>query len=366
MRILCCLLYWSYIQLCSSFPVEEKPGFTTWPLEKRDLTPISELQFSGVKGVQRGTSEKSHFGVPDPTCRGKLPGDAGDKCWTMDQFSVDKMIDAREAKAKDCPVPCLFYTSKLSGAAERSANFVLWDVLLRGAAEGLRDFQTIWDLHDRKYYPKGDNLDATPEVKCAYKDAEEQDEKNGYSGCQRLYFMSMSKAMATECSGEVFVMTMTDLKEKQNVPTNGIWWEVEFPTLIDPNRPADKKVTKITYIQVPDKTDKEFEELRKIPQDERVPPEELFRGEYWPTGPGRDQLEGRTPPPIKRGDLQQNGNDTTSDYQRDANVERSPSTPGFVKRADRAGGEVCTYGEDCYPYPYPIENMFDWYNEATW
>lgn len=54
------------------------------------------------------------------------------------------MIDAREAKANNCRASCLFYTQKLSGAAERAANFVLWDVLLTGAAEEERNYQTIW------------------------------------------------------------------------------------------------------------------------------------------------------------------------------------------------------------------------------
>jgi hypothetical protein len=54
------------------------------------------------------------------------------------------MIDAREPKANNCPVPCLFYTSHTASAAERSANFVLWDVLLTGATEEPRNFQTVW------------------------------------------------------------------------------------------------------------------------------------------------------------------------------------------------------------------------------
>jgi hypothetical protein len=54
------------------------------------------------------------------------------------------MIAAREPKADQCKVPCLFYTSGLSGAAERFANYVLWDVLLLGATEGERKYQTIW------------------------------------------------------------------------------------------------------------------------------------------------------------------------------------------------------------------------------
>lgn len=175
------------------------------------------------------------------------------------------MINAREKKANECKVPCLFYTSKLSGAAERLANFVLWDALLLGADEQ-RKYQTIWvssfevntvpststyqqqDLHDRKYYPKANALDETPEVKCAYLDMHEEDLKNQFSGCQRRYFMSMSKAMAAECSGEVFLLTTSDLVREKDVPENGIWWEVEFPTLIDERRPQDKKVTKVSTI----------------------------------------------------------------------------------------------------------------------
>jgi hypothetical protein len=58
--------------------------------------------------------------------------------------------------------------------------------------------------------------------------------------------MSMSKAMAAECSGEVFLLTMTKLNIGKDVPEDGIWWEVEFPTLIDPSRAEDKKVTKVS------------------------------------------------------------------------------------------------------------------------
>ncbi|KAH8728381.1 hypothetical protein GQ44DRAFT_784073 [Phaeosphaeriaceae sp. PMI808] len=350
-QVLLCLLYGSYIQLSASFPVEEKPGFTPWPLEKRDLTPITELQFSGLRGTQLGISEQSHFGIPDPTCRGKLPGKG---CWTMDQFTVDKMIDAREPKANNCRVPCLFYTSRLSGAAERAANYVLWDVLLAGAAEEKRDFQTIWDLHDRKYYPKHDNLDATPEVKCAYLDAEPKDLERSFSGCQRRYFMSMSKAMATECSGEVFLMTMTDLVKKAEVPEDGIWWQVEFPTLIDEKRAEDKKVTKV----MPDLTPEQFKILQDLPDDEKSPPNEIGRGEYWPRGPGKDHLD--------KSKLVSKRSPTTNNNQEDSEQKRTPSTIGFVKRADRSDTQVCAYGEDCYPYPYPIKDMYEWYKDATW
>jgi len=52
--------------------------------------------------------------------------------------------------------------------------------------------------------------------------------------------------MAMECSGEVYVMTNTRLDQDIGVPLDGIWWEVEFPTLIDESRAADKKVTKVS------------------------------------------------------------------------------------------------------------------------
>jgi hypothetical protein len=80
------ILYWSYIPLSTSFPVEEKPGFTPWPLEKRALIPIDALTFSGFKGTPLGETKTAQFGVTDPMCRGKLPGD---KCWAMDEFTVD-------------------------------------------------------------------------------------------------------------------------------------------------------------------------------------------------------------------------------------------------------------------------------------
>lgn len=53
------------------------------------------------------------------------------------------MIDARKPEANECTKPCLFYTAKLSGAAERAANYVLWDHLTTAATEE-RKYQTIW------------------------------------------------------------------------------------------------------------------------------------------------------------------------------------------------------------------------------
>ena len=82
-------------------------------------------------------------------------------------------------------------------------------------------------------------------------DAEEQDKDNHYDGCQRSYFRAMSKAMAMKCKGEVFVMTSTDLRGGKDVPVQGIWWDTEFPTLIDPKRPEGLKIEKVSKLVAP-------------------------------------------------------------------------------------------------------------------
>jgi hypothetical protein len=73
------ILYWSYIRLSASFPVEEKPGFTPWSLAKR--AEIEGAVFSGTLGAPLGV-----FGVKDDTCDGKMgaPG-----CWDMLDVTVD-------------------------------------------------------------------------------------------------------------------------------------------------------------------------------------------------------------------------------------------------------------------------------------
>ncbi|KAH7082451.1 hypothetical protein FB567DRAFT_594924 [Paraphoma chrysanthemicola] len=358
------LLYCSYLQQVASFPIEETPGFTPWSQAKRAPRAIPELEFSGVNGVPLGIFETANFGIPDPTCRERLPREG---CWTMDEFTVDKMIGAQLEKpeTKNCNLKCLFYTQRLSGAAEREANFVFWDYLLTGATEGPRKYLTIWDLHDRKYYPDERNLDATPELKCAYLDIEPDDLRDGISGCQRRYFMSMSKAMAAQCEGEVFLMTMTDLVNNDDVPEDGIWWQVEFPTLIDEKR-AGGKVTKITYLQVDDLTIKEFEALKDLPKDQRRAPEVRHQKEYWPKGPGKNQLDKIKARRSEGRSAQQEHSSNISTGQIDPQHERTTAPIGFVKRAERSDEEVCDFGEDCYPYPYPIEDMYAWYKDATW
>jgi hypothetical protein len=73
------LLYWSYIRLSASFPVEEKPGFTPWSLAKR--AEIEGTVFSGTLGAPLGV-----FGVKDDTCDKKM---GSPECWNMRDVTVD-------------------------------------------------------------------------------------------------------------------------------------------------------------------------------------------------------------------------------------------------------------------------------------
>jgi len=359
-------VFWTYVSLTSSWPVDDKPGFSHWK-RAGDLRKIDALEFSGLEGKQLGLGEHAKFEVKDPTCREHLPGD--EKCWTMDKITVDKMNDARKKEANEFEGKCLFYTASLSGAAERRANAVLWDVLVSQTVKAeppTEAFQTIWALHEKKYYPDNmRNPGGTPELDCIFKDAKKEDKTTHFNGCQRLYFKSMSKAMATQCKGEVFVMTMSNvaglkLEPVENIPDDGIWWQVEFPTLIDnANRPKDKQVTKITYIQVPYKTPSQIEALRKNGKIE--PPKQLARGTYWPGAgtPGQNQLDAKKGGSGKRSNTQRSYDSDASDAKEDSQPEYNASSVEFVKRAGPV--ELCKFGEKCYDLPYKIEDMWDMY-----
>jgi hypothetical protein len=112
---------------------------------------------------------------------------------------------------------------------------------------------------------------------------------------------------------------------------------------------------------VPLKTKEEMEELRKVPKEERKPPKIEKEAEYWPNGPGADQLAGNT---QQKRSLTSNGN------QEDSQQEHSPTTGGFVKRASADDGRekigVLDPEDKEYPYPYDIDQIYDWYKDATW
>jgi hypothetical protein len=113
-------------------------------------------------------------------------------------------------------------------------------------------------------------------------------------------------------------------------------------------------------------TEEEIAKLKALPDDEKSPPKEMGRGEYWPNGHGQVQLDKPRAPAATPGVPQQKRSPSTNGSQGNSQQKREPSTIGFVKRADRSDAQVCAYGEDCYPYPYPIEDMYEWYKNVIW
>lgn len=114
----------------------------------------------------------------------------------------------------------------------------------------------------------------------------------------------------------------------------------------------------ITYLQVAEPDKDEFKRLKDLPEHERRAPEIVHQAEYWPgsEAPGTKQLA--QTPGVQRRDAHQNNT-------RQGQEQDEPFVHGFVKRADRAEGEVCAYGDDCYPYPYPMEDMYEWYKDVA-
>jgi hypothetical protein len=107
--------------------------------------------------------------------------------------------------------------------------------------------------------------------------------------------------------------------------------------------------------------------LQKIPYKDRKAPEIISQGEYWPNGPGKVHLDKFRARSGTQGGSQQKRGLNPSDNEEDSQQhQHSPYTGGFVKRADRAEGELCEFGDDCYPYPYPIEDMYESYKGVVW
>jgi hypothetical protein len=117
---------------------------------------------------------------------------------------------------------------------------------------------------------------------------------------------------------------------------------------------------------VPDLTPVQLKALQDLPDDEKSPPVEIARGEYWPNGHGKTQLDELKNPTGKRRVSQQKRSSSTSDKEEDSKQKRRNSTIGFIKRADRSDVQVCAFGEDCYPYPYPMKDMYEWYKDVVW
>ncbi len=125
---------------------------------------------------------------------------------------------------------CLFYTEYLTAAAQRFAH------------GGGNDLTTIWvsgapsrrmcrklicaqDMWPCEYY-NGDVEDEDNPLRCIFQKA-----LDGDASERTLYFENMSRAMALDCDLSATVMT----KDVDNIPMNGIWGRIEFPTLTADN-----------------------------------------------------------------------------------------------------------------------------------
>lgn len=115
-------------------------------------------------------------------------------------------------------------------------------------------------------------------------------------------------------------------------------------------------------------SDEKFEELQNLPDDQKSPPQIVHTGEYWPTGHGKTQLEKSKKPGSKQTDPQHKRSPTNSDsdIQEHGAKEHGNSTIGFVKRADQPSGQICAPDDECYPYAYPLKDMYEWYKDAVW
>ncbi|KAF2754843.1 hypothetical protein EJ05DRAFT_503785 [Pseudovirgaria hyperparasitica] len=344
------------------------PLATAIPQRLSSRGVIPETMFSNTLGpVGNPNVIGAQFGVRDDTCRGHLTDNSKDytsKCWGMDKFTVNEFVRNRKSEINDCARPCLFYTSSLSGAAEAQGGYVLRSALQTAATEE-RKYLTIWELHDDKYYPFDKDWSITPESRCAFEDFDKKDEVDKVDGCQRSYFRAMSKAMALQCSGEVFILTNGPDPDKLRVPTNGIWWDTEFPTLITGARPDDKKVTKITYLQI----DNVPKENRK---DASNPPEIINQGEYWPQGPGADHLRdwnkqlGATANPGARPGMHPRTNEMSGVELSNSNDTMVAAKP-VQSRSEEDQPEILTPDDgDEYPYAWSIEDMVDMYGGIQW
>lgn len=117
---------------------------------------------------------------------------------------------------------------------------------------------------------------------------------------------------------------------------------------------------------MPKLEDGEYEAL--TPEQKSKPPEEIGRGEYWPTGPGADQLKN------KKRDLAPHSSENTPARSKsiqdiDSSIpDRSPDIliEGIAKRADSDDNQIMEIGDEDYPFYYPIDDMVKWYGDVKW
>lgn len=112
------LLAWIHIKLSNSLPIEEAPGFTPWPIEKRGV--IAEDIFSNA---QFGAK----FGVGDDTCRGHLPKPG---CWNMMDATVDVSGSGKETQVSISDAKSYRNSLQIEPQRPRNARYHVYFTLL--------------------------------------------------------------------------------------------------------------------------------------------------------------------------------------------------------------------------------------------
>lgn len=105
------------------------------------------------------------------------------------------------------------------------------------------------------------------------------------------------------------------------------------------------------------------------PEDKSKPPEILHQAEYWPNGPGAEHLKESKNRVASKRTLVNTGQGPSSAVDvtvltMDQPIEYNDNR--LVQRANGERDEVLELGDDGYPYAYSIDDIYNWYKDATW
>lgn len=101
-------------------------------------------------------------------------------------------------------------------------------------------------------------------------------------------------------------------------------------------------------------------------EERKQPPAILTRAEYWPEGPGTDQLEGRIFE-KKKPNLRRHGQQADLELSNGTHV--ADAGPALARRDDgprREDVETLELGDEGYPYAYDIDDMYEWYKDVAY
>ena len=140
------------------------------------------------------------------------------RCASINTYTVDWFLkSASQQKDIDLPLHnALFYTRGMSDMAKRYACE--------------HDLITIWSIWDQSLYDY--NPSSSNAMRCIHNDEAKR----------QRFFASMSEAYARLAVGSVIVMH--DAKDWSNPPSDGIWHNVEYKTIIN-----SKAVTTILKVK---------------------------------------------------------------------------------------------------------------------